>query len=139
MVNDINEPEAEFHFRYELEVGEVEVASEAACEIEVAALELDIFAALACEVNGGHDAGGDVGAEVAVTQRREFQVEREHEIGRLEVLLQLLAGVGLAEAEIAVAEIKSGRESHVEVGAETHVEQTVDIEAGLERWLLHKP
>ena len=65
-LNQVAEAEAEFHFRAELEVGQIYIATEAYGEHGVGGIELQLLAATFAHVEHAHHTAYHVGAHIVV-------------------------------------------------------------------------
>ena len=138
-LQDVGKSKAKLKFGNEFEIREIEVATDSESEISVECFEADDVGTFFRHVNGGHNAGRDVGARVAISQSAEFDIDGYDDKGGFEAFA-LCQSIGLVEhLYVAITEIKSGIKTDVEMIAQTEIDKAVNTKAGLKRGLFDKP
>lgn len=125
LVERVAEAVAELQLGYELEEGQVEIATHAHLDHRVEALEVHIVLILARQVDHRTDTADEVGPVVVETLSREFHVDGEGQVGVLHVLGRLawLAGivqvVEVTKREVLRAEVERRQKAQGQVLAQS--------------------
>ena len=126
----IGQAEAELELGAELEIGQVDVASEAKLDPVVYTPQQHRVATLAAHVELCEDARQHVGAVVVEAHGGVFEVDGDGQIVGAEGGDELLLGLRVDEGEAFVTKVDGRREAYAEDGVEEEVADNADAESG---------
>ncbi len=139
VLQHIGESEAELYFGIELEIRQIEIASETYRQEKIGGFEFKDVVAFLPDIECRHNAAENIGARIAVAESRVFQFDGRDNIGRFDILALGLAAVQLEHTYVAAAEVHAGKKSEREIVAEPQIQQAVDTEARLIVGLVETP
>lgn len=128
LADDVRQAEAEFQFRYEFEVGQIDVASHADLQIAVEGFCLEGFLVVVVQAEGWCKAQGEVGTEIVVARCGKLHGKRHGDIVGAHVLRGVACRHVVAHLYELLPEVHGGGEAqfHVFVQAQrtqhTHAE-----------------